>query len=85
MSLGAKGRFGTLQAEYARVWEMARMMSRVRQVQGMPWIWAVLTVIGISLLGSGVAIRASSGSPSPEVDASTLPANLIDVLNVECR
>ena len=85
MSLGVKGRVGTLQAEYARVWEMARRISRVRPVQGVPWIWAVLTIAGISLLCSGVAIRASGGSPSPEVDASTLPANLIDVLNVECR
>ncbi len=85
MSLGTKGRIGTLQSEYARVWEMARRISGVRPVPGFPWIWAVLTAAGILLLGSGVALRASGGTPSPEVDASTLPANLIDVLNVECR
>ena len=85
MSLGAKGRLGTLQAEYARVWEMARLTSGLHPVSGLPWIWAVVTVACVSLLGSGVAIRASGGPPLPEVDASTLPANLIDVLSVECR
>jgi hypothetical protein len=42
-------------------------------------------IAGLSLLLAGPAADAFSRPLSPEVDAASLPANLTDVLNVECR
>ena len=50
-----------------------------------PWLWAALVVVAVSLALSGPVARALGGPPVSEVDPSTLPGNLTDVLNVECR
>jgi RNA polymerase sigma factor (sigma-70 family) len=85
MSLEAAGRRVALKLEFARAWAMAASASGFGPVRGAPWLWAALAVAGLSMLLSGPIAGAFSGPPSPEVDASLLPSNLTDVLNVECR
>ena len=85
MSLEASGRRAALKAEYPRAVDLAKLVSDFGLVRGSPWLWAAMAVAGALLLFSGPAARAFSGPPSPEVDASSLPGNLTDVLNVECR
>jgi RNA polymerase sigma factor (sigma-70 family) len=48
-------------------------------------IGAGVLLAGLLLGAGGTALFAFSGPPSPEVDAASLPANLTDILNVECR
>ena len=85
MSLDAAGGRAALESEYPRAAEMAESVSGFGPVRGASWLWAALAVAGVSMLLSGPVARAFSGPPSPEVDASRLPSNLTDVLNVECR
>jgi hypothetical protein len=85
MSLAAAGRDGALLSEFARAWEIAESASSLGWVRRSPWLWAVAAVGCLALLLSGPAASAFSRPLSPEVDATTLPANLTDVLNVECR
>ncbi len=84
-SLAAGGRRSTLESEFPRVQEMADSFSRIGPIPGSPWHWAALVLMTYSLLLSVPLARAYSRPPVPEVDASDLPANLTDVLNVECR
>jgi RNA polymerase sigma factor (sigma-70 family) len=85
MSLEAAGRWAALNSEYPRALELARSFLGFGLVRGSPWLWAATAVVGALLLFSVPVARAFSGPPSPEVDASALPSNLTDVLNVECR
>jgi RNA polymerase sigma factor (sigma-70 family) len=85
MVLEASGRRAALKSEYPRTKAMADSVSGFGLGQGSPWLWSALAVAGVLLLFSGPVAHAFSGPLSPEVDASALPSNLIDVLNVECR
>ena len=85
MSLEAAGRRVALQSEFGRAWEMAQVASGLSPVRGSPWFLVTLTVVGLVMLFSGPVNRAFSGPPKSDVDASALPSNLTDVLNVECR
>jgi RNA polymerase sigma factor (sigma-70 family) len=85
MVLEASGRRAALKSEYPRMKAMADSVSGFGLGRGSPWLWSALAVAGVLLLFSGPVAHAFSGPLSPEVDASALPSNLIDVLNVECR
>ena len=85
MSLEAAGRQVALNSEFARARAMANSVSGFGLGRGSPWLWSALAVAGILLLFSAPVGHAFSGPPSSEVDASALPSNLTDVLNVECR
>jgi hypothetical protein len=50
----------------------------------------IRVLVGVTLLGfflgmGGTALLAFSGPPSPQIDAASLPGNLTDILNVDCR
>jgi RNA polymerase sigma factor (sigma-70 family) len=85
VGLAAAGRHAALESEFPGVRELADSLRGLHLIRGSPWVWAALAIVSFSLLLSGSLARAYSGPPSPEVDARTLPANLTDVLNVECR
>ena len=48
------------------------------------WLWPLLTVAAILLGITGSAALAVSGKPVSDVDPTTLPGNLTDILNVDC-
>jgi RNA polymerase sigma factor (sigma-70 family) len=85
MSLAATGRKAALRAEFPRATALADAVEGLGVILKQPWIWAVLVVAAVSLTMSGPVSRAFGGPPMPGVDPSTLPSNLTDVLNVECR
>jgi RNA polymerase sigma factor (sigma-70 family) len=85
MIFGAMGNRAALKSQYARVLEMAESAARLARVGGTLWAWVALVFVGLSLGLSAPVALALNGPPSPEVEASVLPANLTDILNVECR
>lgn len=85
VSLAAAGRHAALESEFANAQKLADLISGPARIPGPSWLWAALVIVGFSLLLSVPLTRAYSGPPPPEVDASALPGNLTDVLNVECR
>ena len=50
-----------------------------------PGLWAAAVILALALGFSGPVARVLAGPLSPEVDPSTVPSNLADVLTVECR
>ncbi len=85
MSLASAGRLSALRAEYARAWEMAERASRLGPLRVLTRLRVALALAAIAMLLAVPVARAFSGAPAPEVNAATLPGNLTDVLNVECR
>ena len=55
---------------------------RARPEDSLAWPVVVLAVIMLGFTGS--AALAFHGKPAPDVDPTTLPANLTDILNVDC-
>jgi hypothetical protein len=49
------------------------------------WLWIAAAMATIALGASAPVALAWCGPPRPEVDASALPGNLTDILNVDCR
>ena len=49
------------------------------------WLWIALAAAALALGASAPVALAWWGPPRPEVEASALPGNLTDILNVECR
>jgi RNA polymerase sigma factor (sigma-70 family) len=85
MSLEKSGRRLALKSEYPLAWGLANSASGFGLVRGSPWLWAAVAVaVGVLLFSAPVG-HAFSGPPLSEVDVSSLPSNLTDVLNVECR
>jgi RNA polymerase sigma factor (sigma-70 family) len=85
MSLAAAGRRAQLKYEYPRAQELANATEGLGAIAKHSWLWAALVVAAVSLALSGPVTRALGAPPVSEVDPSTLPSNLTDVLNVECR
>jgi RNA polymerase sigma factor (sigma-70 family) len=84
MTLGAKGRRAALESEFAGALRMAEAGLGVRIALTVYWGWAVV-VLAVIILGlTGSAALAFPGKLAPDVDATTLPANLTDILNVAC-
>jgi RNA polymerase sigma factor (sigma-70 family) len=84
-ALAAAGCRAGLKSRYARALALAEATSRWAIAGGIPWAWIALALAGLSLgLAAPVAL-AWSGPPAPEVDLASLPANLIDILKVQCR
>jgi RNA polymerase sigma factor (sigma-70 family) len=85
MTLASAGCWSTLKSRFARPldWSEAKLRSGlgvivVRGLVGM-------TLLGLFLGMGGTALLAFAGPPSPEIDATSLPGNLTDILNVDCR
>jgi hypothetical protein len=84
MNLGAAGRRAALESKFAGALRMAEaafgagIALKVRSA----WPVVVLAVVMLGLTGS--AAFAFQGKVVPDIDPATLPANLTDVLNVDC-
>ncbi len=85
MTLGAAGRRAALESEFAGALRMAEASLGVWIALKLRWGWpvVVLAVIILGLTGGSAAL-AFPGKLTPDVDPTTLPANLTDVLNVDC-
>ena len=85
MSLEAAGRHAALRSEYPRVRELADAAGRLGLLRGPAGSGPRWSSWPSRCPCRGPSRRALGGPPVSEVDPSTLPSNLTDVLNVECR
>ena len=84
MKLAADGRRATLASDFARPVAMANATLRIGRGTNIHWLWTALA-LALLLLGlGGSTVLAIHGPPAPEVDPATLPANLTNVLAVDC-
>jgi RNA polymerase sigma factor (sigma-70 family) len=72
-------------SRFARGLDLTRAAARLGIAGEMRWLWIALTVAALALGASAPVALAWCGPPMPEVDASALPGNLTDILNVDCR
>jgi RNA polymerase sigma factor (sigma-70 family) len=84
MTLSAAGRQTALESKFAGALRMADAMLGVGIVQKIQWGWPVVVLAVIMLGVTGSAALAFPGKLVPDVDPTTLPANLTDILNVDC-
>jgi len=84
MTLGSRGRRAALESKFAGALRMAEATLGVAIGLKVHWLWPVLVMIAIVLGFSGPSALAFHGRLVPEVDPTTLPSNLTDVLNVDC-
>ena len=84
MTLGARGRRAALESKSAGALRMAEATLGVAIGLKVHWLWPVLAVLAILLGFTGSTALAFHGRPVPDVDPTTLPSNLTDVLNVDC-
>ena len=85
MTLGARGRRAALESKFAGALGMADATLGVATGFKVHWLWPSLVVTAILLGLTGSTALAFHGSPAPEIDPMSLPSNLTDVLNVDCR
>ena len=85
MVLEMSGRRRALKSEYAEVTALADATFGMSALRGSALLWAGLAVAIASVIFSVPVARAFNRAPLSEVQASALPFNLTDVLNVECR
>jgi RNA polymerase sigma-70 factor (ECF subfamily) len=84
MTSAAAGRRAASQSAFARGLDLGRAAARLGIAREVRWLWIVLAVAALALVSAPVAM-AWCGPLRPEVDASALPGNLTDILNVDCR
>jgi hypothetical protein len=84
MTLGAAGRRAALESKFAGALKMAEATLGVAISLKVHWLWPVLALTAILLGFTGSTALAFHGRPVPDVDPTTLPSNLTDVLNVDC-
>jgi RNA polymerase sigma factor (sigma-70 family) len=85
MSLDAAGRRAALVQESPRVLQWADAAVGLGAIVRVSWLWAALVLVAVSLTLSVPVAQALGGPSVSDVDPSTLPRNLTDVLTVECR
>jgi RNA polymerase sigma factor (sigma-70 family) len=84
MKLAAAGRRAMLASDFARPVAFANATLGFGRGPNMHWLWTVLALAGLLLGLGGSTVLAVHGPPAPEVDPATLPANLTNVLDVDC-
>jgi RNA polymerase sigma factor (sigma-70 family) len=84
MTLGARGRRAALGSKFAGSLRMAEATLGVAIGLKVHWLWPVLALTAILLGFTGSTALAFHRGPVPDVDPTTLPSNLTDVLNVDC-
>jgi RNA polymerase sigma factor (sigma-70 family) len=85
MTLGAAGRQPALESKFAGALRMADGALGVGIALKVHWGWLAFVLAVILLTLTGTAALAFHGKPEPYVDPTTLPVNLMDVLNAHCR
>jgi hypothetical protein len=84
MSLSAAGRREALESKFAGALRMADAALGAGLALSIHWSWPVV-VLAVMMLGlTGSAALAFHGKLASDVDPTTLPANLTDILNVDC-
>jgi RNA polymerase sigma factor (sigma-70 family) len=84
MKLGAAGHRTALESKFAGALRMADAVLGVGIALKIQWGWPVVVLAVIMLGLTGSAALAFQGKLVPDVDPTTLPANLMDILNVDC-
>jgi RNA polymerase sigma factor (sigma-70 family) len=84
MNLGAAGRRAALESKFAGALRLADAALGVGIALKLHWAWPVVVLAMIMLGLTGSAALAFHGKPVVDVDPTTLPANLTDILNVDC-
>jgi hypothetical protein len=84
MRLAAAGRSSALAATFPRASEIAEATLAVGVALKMHWLWAVLVVVALSLGLSGTNLLAFHRPMVPDVDPTSLPPNLTNVLTIDC-
>jgi RNA polymerase sigma factor (sigma-70 family) len=84
MNLGAAGRRAALESKFAGALRLADAALGVGIALKLHWAWPVVVLAMIMLGVTGSAALAFHGKPVVDVDPTTLPANLTDILNVDC-
>jgi RNA polymerase sigma factor (sigma-70 family) len=83
--LAEAGRRGLLKARFGHARKIVEATLGIAVGLKTQWLWVVVALAGLFLALNGPAVLAFYGPPVPEIDPTSLPANLTDVLNVECR
>ena len=84
MNLGAAGHRAALESKFAGALRLADAALGVGIALKLHWAWPVVVLAMIMLGLTGSAALAFHGKPVVDVDPTTLPANLTDILNVDC-
>ena len=84
MDLGAAGRSAALESRFAGAVRMAEATLGVGIGLKIHWLWAALALTAVLLGFTGSTALAFHERLVPDVDPTTLPSNLTDVLNVDC-
>ena len=85
MISAAAGRQAALKSPFARGLDLRWAAAGLGLAGEMRWLWIALAVVALALGAAAPVALAWCGPPMPEVDASALPGNLTDILNVRCR
>jgi RNA polymerase sigma factor (sigma-70 family) len=84
MTLGAGGRRAALESKFAGAFRMAEATPGSAIGLKVHLLWPALALTAILLGFTGSTALGVHRRPMPEVDPTTLPSNLTDVLNVDC-
>jgi RNA polymerase sigma factor (sigma-70 family) len=84
MNLTAAGRRTTLATDFARALAMADATLGIGIGLNVHWIWPVLALAAVLLGVTGSTVFAGHRLVEPEVDPASLPANLTNVLTIDC-
>ncbi len=84
MTLGAKGRWATLETKFAGPLRMAEKTLRGPVGLEIRWLWPALALALLFLGLTGSLAFAIQGTLAPDVDRASLPSNLTDILAVDC-
>jgi RNA polymerase sigma factor (sigma-70 family) len=84
MTLGARGSRAGLESKFGGALRMAEATLGGAIVLKVHWLWPALALTAILLGFTGSTALAFHGRLVPDVDPTTLPSNLTDVLNVDC-
>ena len=84
-TLALEGRRGALDAEFAAAHALADALLLPSTAFRFKWVLAAMVAVAITLGLSGPAVRAFQAPLSNGIDPATLPANLTDILKVDCE
>jgi RNA polymerase sigma factor (sigma-70 family) len=85
MTSAANCRRAASKSPFARGLDLRRVAEGLGIAGEIRWLWVALAVAALTLGLSAPVALAWCGAPMSEVDASALPGNLTDILNVRCR
>jgi RNA polymerase sigma factor (sigma-70 family) len=80
-----QGRWSPLRARFGRALEIADSALSIGGGWNIRWVWAAVALAGLLVGLAGPAVLAFHGLPVQDIDPTSLPGNLTDVLSVDCR